>query len=354
MVTPDFWKNKKVFLTGHTGFKGSWMSLWLLKMGAQLTGFSNGYPTEPSMMKDIGLEKEFKSLNGDIRNPEQIENAILECNPDILIHMAAQPLVRYSYQAPIETYMTNVMGLVNVFEACRKTKNLRAILNVTSDKCYENKERLSGYKEDEAMGGFDPYSSSKGCAELVTAAYRRSYFLNAGVGLASGRAGNVIGGGDWAQDRLVPDIVRSVQKNEILTIRNPEATRPWQHVLEPLSGYLCLTEKLFENPMEFSEGFNFGPSDQDHASVQTIIEKMNHLWNQKIKYEIKRSDSNPHEAHYLSLNCDKAKEKLGWEPKINLDYALKMTVEWYEEDASGSDLLKLSNKQIEKYKYAKL
>lgn len=348
-MVENFWKNKKVFLTGHSGFKGSWMSLCLLKAGAQLTGYSLGYPTKPSLFEDLKLDHEMNSIFADIRNPDQLKKAVVEAQPDIVIHMAAQPLVRYSYQNPIETYMTNVMGTVHLFEAARSTNSVRAILNVTSDKCYENQERNAGYQEHEPMGGYDPYSNSKGCSELVTSAYRRSYFEKDNVFLASGRAGNVIGGGDWSQDRLIPDIVRSVLSHETLIIRNPHATRPWQHVLEPVHAYLNLVEKLYTHGTEYTEGFNFGPSTDDHCSVENIILKMNKLWNNKIKYEIVQSDKNPHEAHLLSLDCSKAKAKLGWVPRWNLDRALRMTVDWNEQRSGSRSVRDICLTQIKDY-----
>ena len=272
-MVENFWKNKKIFLTGHTGFKGSWMSLWLLKAGANLTGYSLGLPTQPSLFKELDIAQDMNSIFADVRDLEKLKKEINRAKPDIIIHMAAQPLVRYSYQEPVETYMTNVMGTVHLFEAARNCGSVKAVLNVTSDKCYENKERKEGYSESEPMGGYDPYSNSKGCAELVTNAYRKSFFEKAEIWLASGRAGNVIGGGDWATDRLVPDIVRSVLNNEKLIIRNPKATRPWQHVLEPVSGYLHLTKKLYTEGKQYAEGFNFGPSFVDHSDVENIILK---------------------------------------------------------------------------------
>jgi CDP-glucose 4,6-dehydratase len=348
-MVESFWKNKKVFLTGHTGFKGSWMSLWLLKAGAQLTGYSLGLPTTPSLFEELSIAKEMNSIFADIRDAEKIKKAMKEAQPEIVIHMAAQPLVRYSYQEPVETYMTNVMGTVFLFEAARAAGSVKAVLNVTSDKCYENQEREAGYKEDEPMGGFDPYSNSKGCAELVTAAYRRSFFEKENIALASGRAGNVIGGGDWALDRIVPDIVRSVLNKQTLSIRNPKATRPWQHVLEPVGGYLHLTEKLYTEGKTFAEGFNFGPSKTDHCNVESIILKMNQHWNNKIKYEVIISESNPHEAHLLSLDCSKAQEKLGWKPKWNLDQALLATVEWNEKRSAGQSVREITLNQIQNY-----
>ena len=346
----NFWQNKKVFLTGHTGFKGSWASLWLLKSGAKLTGYSLGLPTTPSLFDELKISKEMNSIFGDVRDAEKLKKSVVDANPDIVIHMAAQPLVRHSYKDPVETYMTNVMGTVHLFEAVRSSSSVKAVVNVTSDKCYENVERIDGYKEHESMGGHDPYSNSKGCSELVTASYRKSFFEKLNIGLASGRAGNVIGGGDWADDRLVPDIIKSVELSKVLNIRNPRATRPWQHVLEPVSGYLCLAEKLYMQGQKFAEGFNFGPSKNDHADVESIILKMNSIWNNKIKYQIEPvSDKNPHEANLLSLNCDKARDILKWQPKWNLDQALKNTIDWNQRRWDGDSARKICEDQINQY-----
>lgn len=352
-MVSSFWKNKKVFLTGHSGFKGSWASLWLLKMGANVTGYSLGLPTKPSLFEELNISGEMNSIFADVRDLEKLKTEVKKSQPEIIIHMAAQPLVRYSYQEPVETYMTNVMGTVHLFEAARAAGSVKAILNVTSDKCYENKERLAGYTEDESMGGYDPYSNSKGCSELVTSAYRSSFFKIENIALGSGRAGNVIGGGDWAQDRLVPDIIRSVMNNETLQIRNPRATRPWQHVLEPVGGYLHLIEKLFASGQEYAEGFNFGPTSSDHCDVEQIILKMNKVWSNKIKYQITQSEVNPHEAHYLSLNCDKANKKLQWHPRWNVDTALQKTVEWVERRHNENSVQKICLDQIADYEKAK-
>ncbi len=352
-MNSSFWKNKKVFLTGHTGFKGSWASLWLLKAGAQLTGYSLGLPTTPSLFQDLKIDSDMNSIFADVCDLEKLKSAMKNANPDIVIHMAAQPLVRYSYQNPVETYMTNVMGAVHLFESARECTNVKAIVNVTSDKCYENQERHAGYQEHEPMGGFDPYSNSKGCSELVTSSYRNSFFKKSGILLASGRAGNVIGGGDWAADRLVPDIIRSVLNQKTLEIRNPKSTRPWQHVLEPVGGYFHLAEKLFQDGAGFDEGFNFGPSTNDHCDVETIIQTMNKYWNNKIKYEIIKSENNPHEAHYLSLDCTKAKNKLGWVPKWNVDQALQKTVEWVLAYQEQKNMREVCLSQIGEYSKAK-
>jgi CDP-glucose 4,6-dehydratase len=349
-MVESFWKNKKVFLTGHTGFKGSWMSLWLLKAGANLTGYSLGLPSTPSLFEELKISKDMNSIFADIRDLENLKREVKEAQPEIIIHMAAQPLVRYSYAEPVETYMTNVMGTVHLFEAARKAESVKAVLNVTSDKCYENLEREEGYKEHEAMGGNDPYSNSKGCAELVTHAYRQSFFKKEGLLLASGRAGNVIGGGDWADDRLVPDIIRSVIKNETLVIRSPKSVRPWQHVLEPVGGYLHLAEMLYNGGEKYAEGFNFGPSKEDHCDVENIILKMNKVWSGKIRYEIVQSQNNPHEAKLLTLDCEKARQKLKWQPRWNLNLALQKTVEWNEQRLIDLSSVKdVTLKQISEY-----
>ena len=276
-IDADFWRGRRVFLTGHTGFKGGWLALWLQRLGADVTGYALDPPTTPSLFAVARVGAGMRSIINDIRDAETLAQAMREAQPEIVIHMAAQPLVRYSYQAPVETYATNVMGTVHLLEAVRQTDSVRAVVNVTSDKCYENREWVWGYRENEPMGGYDPYSNSKGCAELVTAAYRNSYFNPAqysqhGVALASARAGNVIGGGDWAEDRLIPDILRAIAAGEAVNIRSPHAIRPWQHVLEPLSGYLLLAQRLIEDGPAHAEGWNFGPSEEDARPVQWIVE----------------------------------------------------------------------------------
>lgn len=287
-----------------------------------------------------------ESVEGDVRDLKKLKTSIENFKPEIVIHMAAQSLVRKSYEDPIETYSTNVMGTVNLFETLRSIKSVRAALNVTSDKCYENIETNRGYTENSSMGGHDPYSSSKGCAELVTSAFRRSFFEPSNsLALASARAGNVIGGGDWAADRLIPDFARAAEKNEIVKIRNPLATRPWQHVLDPLHGYMMLVEKLWSGGSGFAEGWNFGPSDTESKSVSVIADQVCKLWNGKVRWE-KDGASQPHEAKVLSLNCLKAHDRLGWKPKLNLEESLKWTVEWYQGFQSKVDLKKLSERQI--------
>jgi CDP-glucose 4,6-dehydratase len=305
-VDVNFWKGKKVFLTGHTGFKGSWMSLWLQDMGALVKGYSLDVKTKPSLFEKANVAEHMQSEIGDIRNLEKLTISILSFKPEILIHMAAQPLVRLSYLEPVETYTTNVIGTVNVLEAARKCSNIKAIVSVTTDKCYENKEWEWGYRENEPMGGHDPYSSSKGCAELVTSAYRRSFFNGKDTAsLASARAGNVIGGGDWSDDRLIPDILRAFEKLEPVVIRNPLSTRPWQHVLEPLSGYLVLAQELFLNGDNFAEGWNFGPKDEDCKPVNWILDNMVKFWGNNASWNLDKNN-NPHEAGFLKLDCSKA------------------------------------------------
>lgn len=348
-VNTDFWTGKKVYLTGHTGFKGSWLSLWLQSMGVKVKGFSLEPNTNPALFTSINIDEEMESEIGDIRNLEQLTRSIITFNPDILIHMAAQPLVRLSYKEPIETYTTNVIGTVNVLEAARKCANLKAIVCVTTDKCYENKEWEWGYRENEAMGGYDPYSSSKGCAELVISAYRRSFFSsNDSASLASARAGNVIGGGDWSEDRLIPDILRSFQKSESVLIRNPLSTRPWQHVLEPLSGYLVLAQELFLNGDEFAEGWNFGPRDEDCKSVKWILDQLVNYWGANASWTLDKNN-NPHEAGFLKLDCSKALKRLNWSPRWNLQSTLKSIVDWHQIYMDGGDLKKQCLKEINNY-----
>lgn len=347
-VNPDFWKGKRVFLTGHTGFKGSWLGLWLQSMSVDLHGFALEAPTTPALFHRADVESNMQSTLGDIRDHESVVAAMQECKPDIIIHMAAQPLVRYSYQAPIETYATNVMGTLYVLEAARQVGTARAIVNVTTDKCYENREWVWGYREDEPMGGFDPYSSSKGCSELVTSAYRHSFFQKAGVALASARAGNVIGGGDWAADRLVPDILRAFEKSLPVVIRNPRATRPWQHVLEPLSGYLLLAERLYEDGHAFAEGWNFGPVGEDVRPVQWIVERMVQAWGAGASWQID-AGTHPHEANHLKLDIAKANARLGWQPRWSLGTALDYTMEWHHHWLAGGDVQSRCLREIAQY-----
>jgi len=352
-MNPAFWQGKRVLLTGHTGFKGSWLSLWLQSMGAQLMGYALPPSTDPNMFEIAEVGKGMVSITGDIRDLKHLQRVFAEHKPEIVIHMAAQPLVRYSYKEPVETYSTNVMGTVNLLEAARHSEGIKAVVNVTSDKCYENREWPWGYRESEAMGGFDPYSNSKGCAELVTAAYRNSYFHpekypEHGVALASGRAGNVIGGGDWAEDRLIPDIMRAIIQNKPVNIRNPRAIRPWQHVLEPLSGYLLLAQKLYEEGADHAEGWNFGPNDDDAKPVQWIVENLTQSWGEGASWALD-GGNHPHEAHYLKLDCSKAKARLGWHPRWSLPQALEKIIEWHKAYGRVEAMRELTLKQIADY-----
>lgn len=348
-VSRKFWKSKKVFLTGHTGFKGSWMSIWLQSMGAIVKGYSLDPVTTPSLYYEACVGENMESEIGDIRNLAQISNSIKDFNPDVLIHMAAQPLVRESYVDPVLTYTTNVIGTVNVLEAARNCNKLKAIISVTTDKCYENKEWNKGYKETDPMGGYDPYSSSKGCAELVTSAYRRSFFSTQNsASLASARAGNVIGGGDWSNDRLLPDILKAFENSEPVIIRNPSSTRPWQHVLEPISGYLVLAEMLYEFGDDYAEAWNFGPKDESCKPVSWVLDKMVNLWGESASWKLDKND-NPHEAGLLKLNCSKALKRLKWKSVLDLEDALKLTINWHQNFLNGNDLVDECLNQINQY-----
>ena len=346
-VNKEFWCGKRVFLTGHTGFKGSWLSLWLYSMGAQVRGYSLRPPTIPSLFNEAQIDSIIDSHIGDIRDQETLSNSMTEFNPEILIHMAAQPLVRHSYDKPIETYEVNVLGTAKVLESARLCSRLKVIVNITTDKCYENDGRLTGYSEDDPMGGYDPYSSSKGCAELVASAYRRSFFQAQGVGLASARAGNVIGGGDWASDRLIPDILRSFERKEAVIVRNLSATRPWQHVLEPLSGYLILAQKMYEDKNKYSEGWNFGPRSDDVKPVEWILKSMTSAWPDS-KWELD-TGHNPHEANLLQLDINKSAVKLGWTPIWALNYTLQKIVAWHTAWLKSENARELCLGEIQDY-----
>lgn len=347
MVNKNFWKGKRVYLTGHTGFKGSWLSLWLSEMGAVVKGYALSPPSTPNLFEVARISEKIESEIGDIRNFDKLKASMVQFNPDLLIHMAAQPLVRLSYKEPIETFDTNVMGTVKVLQAARNCSNLKSVISVTTDKCYENKEWEWGYRENEPMGGHDPYSSSKGCAELVTSAYRRSFLNEQGIGLASARAGNVIGGGDWADDRLIPDILRAFEKNRPVVIRNPLSTRPWQHVMEPLSGYLTLAEALYNNPSKYAEAWNFGPSDEDAKPVGWILNNMTEKW-KGASWELD-SQSNPHEAEYLKLDISKAKMRLNWQPSWNLETTLDNIVNWHKNWLNKADMQNITISEINKF-----
>ena len=348
-MNADFWQGKRVFITGHTGFKGSWLSLWLQSLGSEVTGYALTPPTTPNLFKEADVEKGMRSIIADIRDLPTLQKAMHTARPDIVIHMAAQPLVRQSYEEPVETYATNVLGTVHVLESVRNTPSVKAVLVVTTDKCYENKEELlRAYHEHEPMGGYDPYSSSKACAELVTAAYRNSFLEQQGISVATARAGNVIGGGDWATDRLVPDILKAFEQNTIVQIRNPHATRPWQHVLEPLSGYLTLTEHLFSQGSAYSEGWNFGPHDEDSRPVQWIVEQLALSWGNGANWH-QDPGQHPHEANYLKLDISKAKTRLGWGPCWDLQTALQNITNWHRAWLGQEDMKKLCLDQILQY-----
>jgi CDP-glucose 4,6-dehydratase len=353
-MNPKFWNGKRVFLTGHTGFKGSWLSLWLQSLGAEVTGYALNPPTNPSLFEKANVAAGMRSIIGDVRDLCSLQKAMLNSNPEIVIHMAAQALVRYSYANPVDTFATNVMGSVNLLEATRNTKSVKVLVNVTSDKCYENRDWIWGYRENEAMGGYDPYSNSKGCAELVTAAYRSSFFNpkdyhEHGVAVASVRAGNVIGGGDWAEDRLIPDLIRAITSKTPIIIRNPNAVRPWQFVLEPLNGYLILIEKLFIEGPAFAEAWNFGPFDQDTKPVKWIVDEFVAHWNDSLSWQIDSQMQRMHEANYLMLDCSKARRKLSWSPLITLPEAISAIVDWYQACIANEDMRLFTISQISKY-----
>ena len=349
----DFWNGKRVLVTGHTGFKGSWMSAWLTRLGAEVTGLSLAPETSPSLFDEANLAANMRSEIGDIRDADLVRRLLAEQKPEIVLHLAAQAIVRQSYDDPIETFSTNVVGTATVLDACWRGDSVRSVVSVTSDKCYENQEWAWGYRENEAMGGHDPYSASKGCAELVTSSMRRSFFEagssgNREIGLGSGRAGNVIGGGDWSANRIIPDIVRAFGAGEKVEIRSPKAIRPWQHVLEPVRGYLMLAERLFDDPSGvWADGWNFGPHDADARPVESIVESMCVAWGDDAGYEIQ--EGGPHEANYLKLDCSKARDVLGWKPALGLDDALGWIVEWHKGHLDGQSAAKLVDAQLESY-----
>ena len=347
-VNPEFWRGKRVFLTGHTGFKGGWLSLWLHSMGAEVHGYALTPPTETNLFTVAEVDKCMASSEiADIRDADSLRGAMQSARPEIVLHLAAQSLVRHSYVHPVETYAINVMGTVHLLEAVRATPCVKAVVNVTTDKCYENREWVWGYRENEAMGGYDPYSSSKGCAELVTAAYRRSFLESSNVALASARAGNVIGGGDWAEDRLIPDFLRAIDAGVTLKIRSPQSMRPWQHVLEPLSGYLMLAEQLYSNGAGFAEGWNFGPDDEGARPVSWIVERLAEMM-QDVKW-ICDEAQHPHEAHYLKLDSSKARSRLGWLPRWHLQAALQKTSDWHQAWCDGANMRDYTLRQIAEY-----
>lgn len=349
-----FWNKKKVLITGHTGFKGSWLSLWLKLYGANITGYSLDPPSDPNLFTSAEVNDATTSIHGDIRNADKLISVYRKVKPEIVFHLAAQPIVKLSYSDPLETYSTNVMGTANLLEAARQTSSVRSIICVTSDKCYENNNEVWGYREIDPMGGHDPYSSSKGCSELVAASYRSSFFNpedygEHNVGLATVRAGNVIGGGDWARDRLVTDIVTAFLNNKEVKIRSPYAVRPWQHVLEPLRGYITLAEKLFESGAEYSQAWNFGPDSKDAKPVKYIAETMADLWGDNASWEQDANKNHPHEAYYLKVDSSKAQNKLKWYPTFDLDTSLEWVVNWYKVFAAADSMRNYTENQILEY-----
>jgi CDP-glucose 4,6-dehydratase len=353
MLDRSFWTGRKVFVTGHTGYKGSWLSLWLHTLGADVTGYSLEPPTQPNLFTQARIAHLVRSIHGDIRDFSKTSSAITACQPEVVIHMAAQSVVRRGYQDPIETYSTNVMGTVHIFEAVRALNAPCIVLNVTSDKCYENKEWAWGYRETDSLGGHDPYSNSKACAELVTSAFRDSYFCTGGpqpvsVSVATARAGNVIGGGDWTADQLIPDLMRAFLESKPCKIRNPHAVRPWQFVLEPLRGYLMLIERLSSDRNRFASAWNFGPAQKDAKPVSWIANELVRLWGNEAKWA-HDAEAHPREAHYLRLDTSWTESALDWHPAITLNVALDWVAEWYHAFQSGDDLGRLTRAQIERY-----
>lgn len=352
-VSANFWSGKKVFITGHTGFKGSWLSLWLQSLGATVSGYALAPATNPNLYDLANVGEKMDSQFADLNDLSVLKNALQRAKPQIVFHMAAQALVRESYNNPIQTYQTNIMGTVHLLEAIRQCPSVKALVNVTTDKCYQNREWVWGYRESDAMGGFDPYSSSKGCVELVSAAYRNSFFPPSryavhGFAMGTARAGNVIGGGDWSRDRLIPDLLNSFRAKRSAQIRNPSAIRPWQHVLEPLRGYLMLAQALFDHGVEFGEPFNFGPNDHDAWPVSSIADRLAWLWGEESQWHNDNAD-HPHEAHYLKLDISKAKFKLAWQPIMTLSDALEQIVIWAKAYELGQDMRAFTLRQIQEY-----
>ena len=353
MINPKFWQGKRVLVTGHTGFKGSWLSLWLQSLGVELVGYALEALTQPSLFELAAVAEGMTSVLGDVRDLTYLQQVVSDFKPEIVIHMAAQPLVRKSYQFPVETFSTNVMGTVHLLEAVRQVSEVRAVVCVTSDKCYTNRNWVWSYREDDPLGGYDPYSSSKACAELVTSAYRNSFFsqgdsLSQGKAVATVRVGNVIGGGDWSEDRLVPDILHCLMQGQTLSIRNPHATRPWQYILEPLNGYLMLAERLYEEGQSFSEAWNFGSYEINPKPVVWVVEQLISLWGSEISWELDKN-YHPHEESYLKLDCSKAHAKLGWKPKLDLKTTLSWIVDWTKAFQAGEDMRLFTQQQIQKF-----
>ncbi|MEW9700321.1 CDP-glucose 4,6-dehydratase [Paenibacillus sp. SI8] len=355
MVAVSFWLGKRVLITGHTGFKGSWLSLWLQRLGASVTGYALLPAEGRSLFMQASVEDGITSIEGDVRDLFRLNDAVKRCQPDIIFHLAAQPLVRVSYQAPVETFAVNVIGTANVLESARSNDTVKVVINVTSDKCYENRERLWPYREEDRLGGYDPYSASKACAEIVSDAYRKSFFSDSLIALSTVRSGNVIGGGDWAQDRLVPDLIKGLLDGKPRAVRDPEAVRPWQHVLDPLHGYLLLAEKMYAEGGRLAEAWNFGPDTVRPMSVGEVASELLTCWGDRFSLlqEAQPAKSSnrkePHEAHYLALDCSKAKSRLGWKPHLDTKEAIQWTVDWYQTYAGGADVREMTLRQIEAY-----
>ncbi|MDD8001559.1 MULTISPECIES: CDP-glucose 4,6-dehydratase [Bacillus cereus group] len=349
MASSSFWNKKKVFITGHTGFKGSWLTLFLSSLGAEIVGFSSHPPSIPNLFEQGNVAKECMTIHGDITDYDSLFHALKQHNPDILFHLAAQPFVTTSYKNPIQTFKTNVLGTVHVLEAVKHIESIRGIINVTSDKCYENDGSGNRpFVESDRLGGFDPYSASKACAELVATSYQKSFFRTNTQKLASVRAGNVIGGGDWAEDRLFPDIIRAYLQNDTLTIRNKNAIRPWQHVLDPLHGYILLAENLWTDA-EYAEAWNFGPMNEPNRTVHDVIQSVIKLWNKQLTI-ISPTTNTPYESPVLTLDSTKAANKLGWTPKLSTDDSIAWTVDWYKKYASGENMESFTRQQIDAFK----
>lgn len=351
LVNRRFWAGKRVFLTGHTGFKGAWLSLWLQAMGAEVWGFALPPGTPVNLFEVGSVAQGMHSRFGDIRDLDALTQAMAQARPDVVLHLAAQALVPLSYEQPLDTFSTNVMGTANVLEAVRRTPGVRAVVAISSDKCYENQEWVWGYRETDPMGGYDPYSASKGCTELVVASYRRSFLNAAGVPLASARAGNVIGGGDWTPTRLVPDVLAAFSAQQAVTLRQPGAIRPWQHVLEPLSGYLALAQRLHEQGMAWAEGWNFGPHESDARTVGWVVQELARRWGPDARWQTE-TQAQPHEAHTLKLDCSKAHSRLGWQPRWRADTALQYTLDWHRAWQAGADMRQQTLDQITEFESA--
>lgn len=358
MADARFWQNKRVFITGHTGFKGAWLTIWLHSLGAQVTGYALQPPTEPNLFHLSGIGSSIQSITGDIRDKERLQQSITQADPDIIFHLAAQPIVSRSYLQPAETYEVNVMGTVHLWEAVKHVSTqgsgrLKAVINVTTDKCYENQEWVWGYRETDRLGGYDPYSNSKACSELVTSAYRSSFFApeayhKHGISVATARAGNVIGGGDWAEDRLVPDCIRSLLSGSKMKVRRPLAIRPWQHVLDPLAGYLILAQCMVEDGPAYASEWNFGPNDRQSRTVQWIVETMAAAWGGDPFFVIE-PEERFHESMQLKLDCSKARTRLKWYPKWSVEMALDKVLEWVRMVQAGQDVRAACLRQIEDY-----